>query len=452
MSIIAFLNRSFQGNPRRALEEKQTTVWLVNPYGPVPSENWREYAYVILGRWHASQGHNTVWWTSNYSHHFKKKRCQDLEFVTQLFRIRFIQTTSYDNNISVSRLIRDFTFYAQFAIMSAWTCLTSERPDCIVFTSSPLLPFLSPVIICCLFSIPAVFYEMDDWLGLLRSFFRKYPSPLRPLANLLLLFLENAKRLELSLVDASFALSTNYLHALHNLSPSLRKKPHAVVYNSPNHDSREELSSCYDSLAAQLNSIKANHDLVYAIYAGSMNPTYDIESVVKCLSCTSLKDSKIVLLFAGAGPLSFMLDSFKNIDDMLANRLFYMGSLHPRNLSDVYKISDIGICSYLKDSNVDMPDKAYDYLFNSLPIVNSLQGELKHLIAEHAAGINYESSVPSSLAEALLCITSSAETLSWYKNRASLLGKSLSQDLQKDKYIKLVEQLLSAPSSLSRHE
>jgi len=452
MSIASFLSRHLRGVSSRAHEGKQTTVWLVNPYGPVPSESWREYAYVILGNWHASQGHNCVWWTSNYSHHFKKKRSQDSEFVSQLFHIRFFQTTTYDTNISFGRLLRDFTFYAQFLLRSIWACMTFERPDCIVFTSSPLLPFLSPVIICRIFAIPAVFYEMDDWLGLLRSIFRSYPPLLRSFANLLLLFLDNAKRLELGLVDASFALSTNYLHSLHNLSPSLRKKPHAVIYNSPNRETREEFSSCYDSLAAQLNSIKANYGLVYAIYAGSMNPTYDIESVVKCLSCTSLKDSKIVLLFAGTGPLSYILDPFKNIDDMLANRLFYMGSLHPRNLSDVYKISDIGICSYLRNSNVDMPDKAYDYLFNSLPIVNSLQGELKHLIEEYSAGVNYESSVPSSLAESLRCITSSAETLSGYKNRASLLGQSLLQDLQKDKYIKLVGQLLSPQDSQARHE
>jgi glycosyltransferase involved in cell wall biosynthesis len=293
---------------------------------------------------------------------------------------------------------------------------------------------------------------MDDWLGLLRSFFLSYPPLLRPLVNLLVLFLENAKRFELWLANASFALSTNYLNALHKLSPSLMKKPHAVVYNSPKYDTFEKFSSGHNSLAEQLSSIKTNHDLVYAIYAGSMNPTYDIESVLKCLSYISLKDPKIILLFAGTGPLSFILEPFKNIDNMVVNRVFYMGSLHPRNLSDIYKISDIGICSYLKDSNVDMPDKAYDYLFNSLPIVNSLQGEIKYLIDEYSAGVNYHSSVPTSLAESLMCIASSAETLLRYKNRASLLGQSLLQDLQKDKYIKLIDQLLSAPASRSRHE
>ena len=393
-----------------------------------------------------------MWWTSNYSHHFKKRRNQHSESVSQNFHIRFLPTPSYDKNISFRRLIRDFTFYTQFILKLAWACITPDRPDYIVYTSSPLLPLLSPVIICRIFAIPVVFYEMDDWLGLLRSMFRSYPPLLRPFANYLLLILENAKRLELSLVDASFALSTNYLNALHKLSPSLQKKPHAVVYNSPTYATKEEIGSGCDSLAAQLNLFKANHDLVYAIYAGSMNPTYDIKSVVKCLSYISSKNPKIVLLFAGTGPLSYILDPFKNINDMVANRLFYMGSLHPRSLSDIYKISDIGICSYLKDSNVDMPDKAYDYLFNSLPIVNSLQGELKYLIEDYSAGINYESSVPSSLGEALLRITSSVETLLVYKNRASLLGQSLSQDLQKDKYIKLVDQLLSALASKPRHE
>ena len=427
------------------MSHKMTTVWLVNPYGPIPSENWREYAYVILGNWHSSLGHNCIWWTSSYSHHFKYTRDLEAEFVTDLFQINFISTPGYKSNIGLRRILRDLVFYIRFAGVCILSSLGPNRPDCIVYTSSPLLPFLSPAIVARLLGIPVVFYEMDDWIGLLRTTVCKTNPIVKILAITFLAFFKSAKRIELRLVDGAFALSSNYLNSLLKLAPSLHSKPYALVYNSPSESNKYDDVSTTPVLL-KLKLLKVKHDLVYAIYAGSMNPMYDIQVIVDSVPFIRATNSRLVILLAGLGPLSAILNSFQNIDDVIINRIFYMGSLSPSILAKVYQVSDIGICSYLRESNVDMPDKAYDYLSNSLPIVSSLRGELKQLIDSYSVGKNYHSSTPSSLAEALLDLSTTNETLLEHKKNATILAESLSQKHQRASYVHLIQRVLSLPT------
>ena len=37
------------------------TIWLVNPYGPIPGEGWRAYRFNLLGEALAKAGYNVVW-------------------------------------------------------------------------------------------------------------------------------------------------------------------------------------------------------------------------------------------------------------------------------------------------------------------------------------------------------------------------------------------------------
>ena len=46
-------------------------IWLINPYGPIEGENWRDYRFNQFGKYLANQGHEVIWWTSNFAHHLK---------------------------------------------------------------------------------------------------------------------------------------------------------------------------------------------------------------------------------------------------------------------------------------------------------------------------------------------------------------------------------------------
>ena len=52
-------------------------IYLSNPYGTIPGENWREYRFFLLATSLAEKGHDVVWFTSTFSHHFKIQRSVD---------------------------------------------------------------------------------------------------------------------------------------------------------------------------------------------------------------------------------------------------------------------------------------------------------------------------------------------------------------------------------------
>ena len=49
-------------------------IILINPYGPLPNEGWRKYRNILFGETLAEDKHDVVWYTSKFSHHFKRNR------------------------------------------------------------------------------------------------------------------------------------------------------------------------------------------------------------------------------------------------------------------------------------------------------------------------------------------------------------------------------------------
>ena len=87
-------------------------IWLINPYGPIEGENWREYSFNQFGKYLANKGFKTIWWTATFSHHFKRKRAngwKDIN-VSKYFTIRLVPTTSYKKNFGIGKIYKDFVF------------------------------------------------------------------------------------------------------------------------------------------------------------------------------------------------------------------------------------------------------------------------------------------------------------------------------------------------------
>ena len=87
-------------------------IWLVNPYGPIEGENWREYSFNQFGKHLSQNGFEVIWWTANFSHHFKKYRSESWRDVrvNDNFIIRLVPTNSYKKNIGFGRFRKDFMF------------------------------------------------------------------------------------------------------------------------------------------------------------------------------------------------------------------------------------------------------------------------------------------------------------------------------------------------------
>jgi glycosyltransferase involved in cell wall biosynthesis len=137
---------------------------------------------------------------------------------------------------------------------------------------------------------------------------------------------------------------------------------------------------------------------VWAIYAGTLGNNYDIPTLLAAMRLADQSCVPLRLLIAGDGPLlKKVLGASRRTD---AN-VTYLGKLDPEELAAYYAECQVGICAYGCESNVAMPDKAYDYMAAGLAIVNSLTGELAAILKQQDAGISYEAGNLYSLASVL---------------------------------------------------
>lgn len=388
---------------------KQKEIWLVNPYGPIEGENWREYSFNQFGKFLSKEGFRVVWWTSNFSHHFKKYRSngwKDIE-VSKDFVIRLVPTSSYKKNFGFGRIRKDRIFAKNFLKYTK----TIYKPNLIISADNPLTKGRPSYIYAKSNNVPIIYDQMDIW----PEFIIQYSKPyLRWILKIAFSSVIKKRKKIYDNLDGCIALGKNYLDFMFTISPTLKDKPHALVYNGIDVDSfRTHLKQ-----KSLLNLLpKKQNNKIWCIFAGTLGPSYDIQNLLECAKrFNSDKESPFIFVVAGSGPFE---EEIKNTSKLLDN-LFYIGKLLPQDLIPIYGLCDIGLCTYSRGSNVDMCDKFYDYTAAGLAIINSLTGEVAHHIAKNKIGINYNAEDCDSLYDAL----------SYFKNRVVLdQSKKSSYDL-----------------------
>jgi glycosyltransferase involved in cell wall biosynthesis len=124
-------------NPQVSLNSPKR-IWIVNPFDQLPNESDVPLRYWALCRTFAEQGHEVIWWSSDFSHLTKSKRsaCPDIDG----FAVRLIETPPYTKNISLARL-KNHKAFADGFYRDAMAGLKSgelKAPDRIVVSLPPL--------------------------------------------------------------------------------------------------------------------------------------------------------------------------------------------------------------------------------------------------------------------------------------------------------------------------
>jgi glycosyltransferase involved in cell wall biosynthesis len=370
------------------------TIWLLCAYGPIPGEHWRDHRYAIIGNALAAAGHDVIWWTANFSHHFKRFRSahwKDLR-VEERFSVRLVPTSSYSRNISFGRL----RFELLFAWRTYWRALGESRPDCIMVTDPPQVVGRISVWLGRRFRCPVIFDAIDLWPEL---FSLALPPRLRAWAPALFSPLYLLRGRNYSHAAAVISLCETYRRVVLRHIPAPRQITSMTIFNGIDVAQFRESMQRIGKLPGL--PVKSSGE-IWAIYAGSLGVNYDLPTVMEAAALLERRGASMRIVVAGEGPLAATLKAF--IRERSLNNLTYLGSLSPDDLALVYKQCDVGICPYGPLSNVAMPDKAYDYMAAGLPFVNSLKGELADYIHTQGIGLPYRAGDASSLADSLEAI------------------------------------------------
>lgn len=408
------------------------TVWIVNPYGTLPTEAWATYRSTMLAECLAARGYAVTQFISNFEHRSKTFRPPAPHGIdlSDGYRIELVPATRYDRHISLGRIRYERAYARSLLALTAGR----DRPDFVILAEPSLFYYgilLHPLLLTSRQGL--VLDVIDIWPEL---FELALPGPLRPISGLLLAPFFWWRRRLFRRADAVVAVARDYL-AIASRMVDAARVPLEVVYWSwdPRRDAAPD--GAVSEPVARLVAGKGPGE-VWAVYAGTLGENYDIPAVLalaRTLPPSLRPGVTLKIVVAGDGPLAEACRRQSGDD------LVFAGRLAPADLALVLSHADIALSTYRGESTVAMPIKAFDYFRHGLPIVNSLGRDLGGLVREHEAGLNYEAGSATSLAAAVERLTRDPGLRARMAANAKRLAAEFAPERQYGRFVDLLEQL-----------
>jgi glycosyltransferase involved in cell wall biosynthesis len=419
-------------------------IWILNPYDDVPAEGKPQRFWTLAAELSA-QGHEVVWWSSDWSHRRKARRQAPSASVP--FQLRLVPTPPYRKNLSLARIWNHRKF-GQNLYREACEAVHSgalAKPDVILASMPPMEGPMAALRLRKRYGCRVVTDIMDawpeTWLQVVKGSPPSSPrqrSTGRPLSpppqsGGELPRIGNTGRW----VGAKLALARLLLSPYYRMLRRACQESDAVSAQSvtfaafaKQYGARAEVHVCYLGADAIVNEASCGGSLPGAsgeeatksakagklaadqattsnqrpgklrlLYLGAMERSYDLETLVA--ACRHLLEAgrSLELHFAGEGAKLAQLQAMTA--DWAEGTVRFHGFLQKASLLELLQSSDLGVVPMFPQSGVAVPYKVGDYLSAGLPVVNSLPGELEDLLAAHDCGQMYAAGSVDSMVRAL---------------------------------------------------
>lgn len=408
-------------------------IWIINPYGNIPGEGWRDYRSTLIANAFNAKGHSVVWWVSNFEHRSKKFRSdgwKDIQ-VNEKCLIKLVPTTSYSSHISFARIRHERNYANNFRNKVLGS---TEKPDLIILGEPAL--FISDIILDVIHKkkIPFIVDILDLWPEL---FAILLPNKISFLGELLFAPLYWRRTWLLRKANGIIGATKDYL----KVGTSKNKTPfNEVVYLGIDlNEIKKSINNQFENKALETHSKREND--TWVIYAGTLGDNYDIPTVIKCAQ--QIEDLKlpIKIFLAGDGSLRPLIEH--TIKTKKLRNLVYLGKLNINDLNLFYQKCDLALSSYVKNSSVSMPVKAFDSFAAGLPLINSLKRDLGDFVIQHEVGLLYKAEDANDMLRAIRQLSEDKNELSNMKLNALILAKTFDCKLQYEKLVPLVEKVIA---------
>ena len=369
-------------------------VWVVNPFDQLPNETDLPLRYWTLCRVLAEQGHEVIWWSSDFSHLAKTKRnpCPD----TDGFSVQLIETPPYAKNISLARIQNHRTFANRFH-KTAMQALQSGKlapPESIVVSLPPLgvaeqafniRNYVNQ-------SLPnnhnsncqVVVDIMDAWP---ETFYRALPKWIpKQLKNALLYPMHFSAKQAYTKADKISAVGQTYLNLANQYLPENSTTPMHLCYHGTD-------LSRFQNIKQEATTPESASKELQVVCLGSMNEGYDLSTVVQAVrKCRESGNRSIHLHFAGTGSQEPELKKYCQEHQLLSHPavVTFHGQLNKQSVNELLLNADLGLVTNKPETLVACPYKAAEYAAAGLAILSCLGGELGQLLAHWNAGTEYK--------------------------------------------------------------
>jgi len=347
-------------------------IWVLNPYGNLPGENWLPHRSYMVCNAFAKEGHNVVYWISNIDHRSKNQRKSQQKLILENgVKVKILESTEYSEHISIKRIFFEMNYIRKFCKLAL---LEENLPDLILIGEPALFISFYFAKFTKQYRIPFIIDMIDLWPELFKI---TLPKQLRKFEKLLFFPFYQKRNWFIRKAVGILSVSDAYLEIAKNINKSGFYKR---IYWGVNLESFKKVIPVDTGFAKK-------QDEFWLIYAGTLGDNYDTNGIIECAELLENSKSNYRLFIAGDGNLKeFVIDSIKK--NKLKKTVF-LGRVSPLYLINFYKNCDVALSTYADGSTVSMPIKAFDYFAAGLPMLNSLGYDLHDLIEKKNLGYNY---------------------------------------------------------------
>jgi glycosyltransferase involved in cell wall biosynthesis len=398
-------------------------IWLVSIFEQTPIDKVYSTRFISIGNEAVRRGHTVTFFASTFKHNTKNQRFNETTVIDieENYKLVFVKSIGYKKNISFRRLISHY-FFASEALneMQAY-----PKPDVILMAYPPIGLADKVSSWAKKNNIPVVLDIIDPW----PDFSFAFPSYIKPFIELLTFPLNFRLERALKGIQAVTSISKEYIQwAISKVNSIPIQK---VFYPAAD----------FKLVNGQIKEIAKTEVKDYSvfsiIYAGSLGKSYDLGCILRCAALLEESHPNIVFKIAGAGTQEIEVKTYADNH----KNLTYFGRLNKDDLMKQYFHSDLGLTQHIKGAKQSVTYKLFDLLASELPILNSLESEMKDIILENKVGLHNHPGDEVGLKDNILKFYNDRNLLNQYKlNGLKLTLEKGQNEVVYNKFVDLLEE------------
>jgi len=365
-------------------------IWIVNPFDPLPGDPEQEGRYATLARLLAGRGHRVVWWTSSFSHRFKRPvdqvtlraACSALGI-----EVEFLTAPPYYANVSLRRVWNHHVLAQRF-VGAART--RTPAPDVVVASSPPPGLAWRAVEVARARGARAVVDVQDAWPDV---FTTVAPPVLRPAVQCCLPALRRNVRRIARACDAIVGVADGYvdLFARHaRKSQRTATIPLGVDLAAFDAAVQRGRSEAHTKPAGE----------IWLAYTGSLNRSYDFMTILRAAARLGADHRPPLRFFlTGRGELTRQAEELVRAHSL--SNVHLTGFLPFDTWAYLLSQCDIGFNASFPEAMIYLPNKIFYYLAAGVAVLNTIPGQCSRIVRDGACGLDYRAGDPDSCAAAI---------------------------------------------------
>lgn len=417
-------------------------VWVVSFGEPLPIDGGtpRLRRAGMLSYALADMGHTVTWWASAFDHYAKRKRFDQTTVTTLQSEIQLVclRTIAYRRNVSIRRIISNIVLGREYRRQLAQL----PRPD-VIFCAYPTIELLDiSVEFGRATGVPVVADVRDLWPDI---WLDALPAVASPLVKLALMPFYKAARRALRGATAICGNSEGMVEWGIALAGRGRQE---IDRSFPFGYPEDALEDAKRAEATAFWSERLGDDVLRTkfkcCYFGGITTRASLDLVV---------DAAHRLRADGHNDIVFILCGTGAAEGALRERargnpnIVFAGWVDGPKLRVLGAHADVGLLPFrdFPDFVRSLPNKVSEYLSLALPIISSLDGEVRALVEAQNCGVRYEANNANDLARVIYDLYCDREKLQRLRvNARTAFEQLFSADVVNEKLIEYLERLTAA--------